>query len=208
MSLEPWVAFVIASTILVVLPGPTILTAISYSISHGKRVRIPLVSAVALGDAAALALSLLGLGVLLEQSAAWFQILKWVGGLYLIYLGYRLFVSAVKPQDLPEARVISSSWKLFANTFIITALNPKGIVFFIAFLPHFISASGDLTQQRWILAITFIVIASINVALYITFADAARRLLASEKAQRRFNFCGGSLLAAAGLWALSAKRTI
>jgi threonine/homoserine/homoserine lactone efflux protein len=208
MSLETWVAFVIASAILVVLPGPTILTAISYSISHGKRVRIPLVSAVALGDAAALALSLLGLGVLLEQSAAWFQTLKWVGGLYLIYLGYRLFVSAVKPQDLPEARVISSSWKLFANTFIITALNPKGIVFFIAFLPHFISASGDLTQQRWILAITFIAIASINVALYVTFADAARRLLASEKAQRRFNLCGGSLLAAAGLWALSAKRTL
>src|SRR5690606_5972602 len=87
MSIEAWLAFVAASAVLLVIPGPTILTVIGYSIAHGRRAQAPLVAAVALGDSTALALSLLGLGALLATSAFWFSVVKWVGGLYLIYLG-------------------------------------------------------------------------------------------------------------------------
>jgi len=206
MSIEIWITFVAASIILLSIPGPTILTVISYSMSHGYKAKTPLIMAVALGDSTALALSLLGLGVLLAESAFWFQALKWVGGLYLIFLGLKLFMAGVKPPAISESEEKTSNWKLFTNTYIVTALNPKGIIFFIAFLPQFVNTHSDVTNQLWLLAITFVALASLNATLYAVFAGKAKQLLSSQKTQRVFNLCGGSLLSTAGIWALSAKQ--
>ncbi len=206
MPVELWIAFVAASAVLLVIPGPTILTVISYSMAHGRRAKLPLVAAVALGDSTALAVSLLGLGALLARSAFWFTAVKWVGGLYLVYLGIRLLRAGIGPHALPAPAAPGSRWKLFANTYLVTALNPKGIVFFVAFLPQFISPSADVTQQLWLLAATFVVMATVNATLYAVFAGSARKLLSSPRAQRRFNLAGGSLLCVAGIWALLARR--
>ena len=191
---------------LLVLPGPTILTVISYSVAHGRRANAALVAAVALGDSTALVLSLVGLGALLATSAFWFTVVKWAGGLYLLYLGIKLLrAGAVGAWPVaPEAS--GSRWKLFANTYLVTALNPKGIVFFVAFLPQFINPLAGVAAQLWLLAITFVVLAVLNATLYAVFAASARRLLASTTAQRRFNLTGGTLLSAAGVWALLARR--
>ena len=206
MNIEMWLAFAIASTILLIIPGPTILTVISYSISHGYRANLPLVIAVALGDSTALALSLLGLGALLAESAFWFQVVKWAGGLYLLFLGVKLLRAGIKPSEFQQKFETASSWKLFINTYLVTALNPKGIVFFVAFLPLFINTSSSITLQLWILAITFVLLAALNATVYAVFAGKARQLLSSPKTQRIFNFTGGSLLSAAGVWALSARH--
>jgi threonine/homoserine/homoserine lactone efflux protein len=206
VSIEPWLAFVGASAILLVLPGPTILTVISYSVAHGQRANVPLVAAVALGDSTALVLSLLGLGALLATSALWFTVVKWVGGLYLLYLGLKL-LRAGTSSALPLAPAAAvSRWRLFANTYLVTALNPKGIVFFVAFLPQFIDPQASVAAQLWLLASTFVVLAVLNATLYALFAGSARRLLSSTVAQRRFNLTGGTLLSAAGVWALMARR--
>ena len=206
MPIELWLAFVAASAVLLVLPGPTILTVISYSLAHGRRANVALVAAVALGDSTALALSLLGLGALLATSAFWFTVVKWVGGLYLVYLGVRMLRAGVGAQSVVAPAAPGSRWRLFANTWLVTALNPKGIIFFVAFLPQFISPASAVAPQLWILATTFVVMATINATLYAVFAGAARRLLASPSAQRGFNLTGGTLLSAAGVWALLAKR--
>jgi threonine/homoserine/homoserine lactone efflux protein len=208
MSIELWLAFVAASAVLLVIPGPTILTVISYSMTHGRRANVPLVTAVALGDSTALVVSLLGLGALLATSELWFTAVKWVGGLYLLYLGIKLLRAGVSAAELTAPAAPGSRWRLFANIYLVTALNPKGIVFFVAFLPQFISASASVTQQLWVLAVTFVCMATINATLYAVFAGSARRLLSSPKAQRRFNLAGGSLLSAAGVWALLAKRPV
>ncbi len=206
VSVELWLAFVGASVILLVLPGPTILTVISYSVAHGRRANAALVAAVALGDSTALVLSLVGLGALLATSAFWFTVVKWAGGLYLLYLGIKL-LRAGASRALPMAAAADGSrWKLFANTYLVTALNPKGIVFFVAFLPQFINPHAGVAAQLWLLASTFVVLAVINATLYAMFAASARRLLASATAQRRFNVAGGTLLSAAGVWALLARR--
>ena len=206
MAIEIWAAFALASCVLLIIPGPTILTVISYSVAHGSRANIPLVLAVALGDTTALALSLLGLGAVLATSAWLFTLVKWAGGLYLIYLGVKLFISGATPPTVKNAGDLESRWKLFGNTWLVTALNPKGMVFFIAFLPQFINASQPAGPQLWILSATFVLLATLNAALYAIFAASARRLLLSEKAQRRFNTSGGSLLTLAGIWALTAKQ--
>ena len=208
MSLHLWLAFVAASAVLLIIPGPTILTVISYSVAHGKRAKLPLVAAVALGDSTALAVSLLGLGALLATSAFWFTAIKWVGGLYLLYLGIKLLRAGISPAVLAAPAAPGSRWRLFANTYLVTALNPKGIVFFVAFLPQFIDPRAGVTQQLWVLALTFVCMAALNATLYAVFAGSARRLLASPRAQRRFNLAGGSLLSAAGVWALLARRPV
>ena len=206
MSIEFWLAFVAASAILLIIPGPTILTVISYSVAHGRRANIPLVAAVALGDSTALVLSILGLGALLATSALWFTVIKVAGGLYLIYLGIKLFRVGASPTAPAGSPPPASRRKLFANTYLVTALNPKGIVFFVAFLPQFIDPASSTSRQLWVLAITFVVLATINASLYAVFAASARKVLASKRAQRRFSLAGGSLLSAAGMWALLAKR--
>ncbi|WOI43675.1 LysE family translocator [Acidovorax sp. BLS4] len=206
MPIELWLAFVAASAVMLVIPGPTILTVISYSMSHGRRANVPLVLAVALGDSTALVVSLLGLGALLETSAFWFTAVKWVGGLYLLYLGIRLLRAGISATEIAAPAAPASRWRLFLNTYLVTALNPKGIVFFVAFLPQFLSPAASATQQMGILGVTFVVLAATNATLYAVFAGSARKLLASPRAQRRFHVAGGSLLAAAGVWALTARR--
>lgn len=208
MSIELWIAFVAASAVLLIIPGPTILTVISYSMAHGRRANVPLVAAVALGDSTALVLSLLGLGALLATSAFWFTAVKWVGGLYLIYLGIKLLRAGISSAELATPVAPGSRWRLFANTYLVTALNPKGIVFFVAFLPQFINPQAAVTQQLWVLAVTFVAMATLNATLYAVFAASARRLLSSPRAQRSFNLAGGSLLSMAGVWALLARRPV
>lgn len=206
MPFEIWLAFVAASALLLIIPGPTILTVISYSITHGRSAKLPLVLAVALGDSTALTFSLLGLGTLLALSAFWFTVVKWVGGLYLLFLGIRLLLAHSSSAELALLAAPGSRKRLFATTYLVTALNPKSIVFFVAFLPQFITPGREVTPQLWLLAITFVVLAALNAALYALFAGTARNLLLSARAQRRFHLAGGSLLAAAGLWALLARR--
>jgi len=143
---------------------------------------------------------------LLATSAMWFTVVKWAGGLYLLYLGVKLLRAGFSAIELAVPAAPASRWRLFANTYLVTALNPKGIVFFVAFLPQFISPRAPVTQQLWVLAITFVAMATLNASLYAVFAGSARKLLASPRAQRRFNLAGGSLLSAAGVWALLARR--
>lgn len=208
MTIEVWIAFVLASSALLIIPGPTILTVISYSMSNGYKARIPLIVAVALGDSTALALSLLGLGALLAQSAFWFQVIKWAGGLYLLYLGFQLLKAGVQkgPEAATHAEAASGA-KLFINTYLVTALNPKGIIFFVAFLPQFVSQGSNAISELWILAITFVTLATINATAYAMFASKAQSVLASPKNQKVFHFTGGSLLSIAGVWALSSRSS-
>lgn len=206
MSFETWLAYAAASTVLLVIPGPTIMTVISYALAHGRRANLPLVAAVALGDATALTCSLFGLGALLAVSAFWFTIVKWVGGLYLIFLGLRLFRSGASPVNLGRPAGAGARRRLFLNTYLVTALNPKGIVFFVAFLPQFITPGATIAPQLWALAVTFVILATANAALYAEFAGVARDLLLRPRVQKGFHCVGGTLLTAAGFWALFARR--
>jgi threonine/homoserine/homoserine lactone efflux protein len=209
MPLELWLAYVATSAVVLAIPGPTILLVLSYSIAHGRQATLPLVAGVALGDSVAITLSLIGLGTLLAASAFWFTVIKWIGGLYLIYLGFLLLRGAGKPMRLQTGQARETSpRKLFGNAFVVTALNPKSIVFFIALLPQFISAAHPVMPQLWILGVSFVVLATIGATSYALFAASIRRFLTSPRAQKAYGLLGGGLLCSAGVWALSAKRVI
>ncbi|MBL4681133.1 MAG: LysE family translocator [Pseudomonadales bacterium] len=208
MNIELWLSFVVASSIMLTIPGPTVLIVVSYALTHGKRANLPLIIAVTLGTIVAVGGSLLGLGALLSASAFWFTVVKIVGALYLLYLGISLLRSGTLLAESNIPVRLDSQWRLFTNTFFATALNPKSIMFFVAFIPQFINTNINTTTQLWVLAITFITLATVIVSLYAVFASSAHSYLTSPRIQRRFNIGGGALLTLAGIWTLLSKRPV
>lgn len=199
MSLELWLAFAAASTVMLLIPGPTVLIVVSYALGHGRRSAMATVAGVALGDFTAMTASMLGLGVLLSTSAALFTGLKWVGAAYLVYLGVKLWRAPVTlgadAVDEPDV----SPWRMMLHTYAVTALNPKSIVFFVAFLPQFLDAARPLAGQMVTMEATFLVLATLNATLYALLASAARKAVRTPAVQRAVNRTGGSLLIGAGL---------
>lgn len=207
MSIEVWIAFVLASAVILVIPGPTILLVVSQAIAHGGRSVIPLVAGVLLGDFTAMTLSLLGLGALLSASAVLFAVLKWVGAVYLFYLGIRLW-RADPVNDAPASAAWAPSGKqFFERAFVVTALNPKSIAFFVAFVPQFVSLQAPSITQLVVLEATFVTLAGINAALYAVFAGRLRDKMGNLKIRRWFNRCGGSALMGAGALTAAIERS-
>lgn len=200
MSLEAWLAFAAASAIMLAIPGPTILLVVSYALGHGRRTALATVSGVALGDFTAMTASLFGLGAVLAASAMLFTVLKWIGGAYLIWLGIKLWRAPLITEpvadndNLPEEK----SLKIFLHAYIVTALNPKSIVFFVAFVPQFLNPAQPFFEQMVIMELTFLVLAAINASTYALLANAARGIIRKASVQRAVNRTGGTLLIAAG----------
>ncbi|KAF0230659.1 MAG: lysine exporter protein [Beijerinckiaceae bacterium] len=198
MSFETWLAFSAASVVLLLIPGPTILLVISYALGQGWRVALPMAAGVALGDFTAMTLSMLGIGALLMASATVFTVLKWCGAAYLIWLGIKLF----RAGGTFEARAnteATSRLKMLAHAWLITALNPKSITFFVAFLPQFLDTNAPLLPQMVIFETTFLVLAFLNAFGYALVASKARTLFRQPSAIRTFNRTGGALLIGAGV---------
>jgi len=207
MSAEIWMAFVLAATIILVIPGPTIILVVSQAISHGRKSVVPLVAGVIFGDFTAMTLSLLGLGAILSVSASLFTILKWIGALYLIYLGIKLWRSNLENGSVCFTAKENSKGALFKSSFIVTALNPKSIAFFVAFLPQFINPQKPSFAQFLILGVTFLLLATINAALYAIFAGQLRDTMKKRNVRKWFNRCGGSALIGAGLFTAAMQRS-
>ena len=206
MSLQTWITFVFAAGIILVIPGPTILAVIGHSMTHGRRAILPLVAGVTLGDFTALTCSLLGLGAILSASAALFSALKLAGALYLMYLGFKLWRSDDPGADVPGAEGRAGRRSLFLDLYVITALNPKSIAFFISFLPQFVSPSNTALPQLITLGCTFLVLAAINAALYAVFAGRLQESLRYQ-GRRWLNRIGGTVLIGAGILTAAVKRS-
>ncbi len=198
MPLETWAAFAAASAVLLIIPGPTILLVVSYALGQGWRTALPMAIGVALGDFTAMTLSMLGIGALLAASATVFTILKWIGAAYLVYLGIKLFRAGGALQAEPR-RTAASPLRMMAHAWLVTALNPKSITFFVAFLPQFIDRHADFRTQMAIFEATFLTLAFINAFGYALVASRARELVRNPRAIGIFNKAGGTLLVGAGI---------
>ena len=163
MDFHVWLAFASASVALLLIPGPTVLLVLSYAISQGRRVAVATAAGVALGDLIAITTSLAGLGALVLASATLFTVLKWIGAAYLVYLGIKLFRSAPQASlGALEKTGDASPAMVFTHAAVVTTLNPKSIVFFIAFVPQFLNPSAPLIPQFAVLIATFVGLGSID----------------------------------------------
>lgn len=207
MSFQAWLAFAAATFVLLVIPGPTILLVVSYALGRGMRAALPMAIGVALGDFTAMTLSLVGLGAVLAASATLFAVLRWVGAAYLIWMGWKLWraggVLRVEAREDAEP-----AWKMIAHAWLVTALNPKSIIFFVAFVPQFMNPHTDWLTQMIVMETTFLVLAFCNALAYATLASRARAMTRDPRAVSVFNRAGGAALIGLGAYAAaSAARS-
>jgi threonine/homoserine/homoserine lactone efflux protein len=197
-DLHTWISFVAAAEALLIIPGPTVLLVVSYALAQGKRSAWATVSGVAAGDFTAMALSLLGLGAVLAASAELFTALKLAGAAYLIYLGIKILRAPVAPALDGNAPREHALWRITAHAYAVTALNPKGIVFYVAFFPMFINAGRPLLPQVVALGGTFLAMAILNASLYALLAGQVARFFESYRARKNLNRAAGGILLVTG----------
>lgn len=203
MEITTWLAFVAAAAIVLAIPGPTILLVIGQSLGTGRRGAWPLVAGVAGGDAVAMSLSLAGLGALLATSATAFTVLKFAGAAYLVWLGVKLWRAPITEAAQATPR---PAWQAAREAFLVTALNPKSLAFFVAFVPQFIAADRPFLAQALLLVSTFVVMAAANAALYAVLAARMSGAVRTPRVRRWINRTGGSVLIGAGAATALMKR--
>jgi threonine/homoserine/homoserine lactone efflux protein len=199
-------ALVTAAILLLVMPGPTDTLVVSYVLARGRRSALASVPGVALGYITSLTLTLLGLGALLMTSAELFNALKIAGAVYLIYLGIKTWRAPVPETLEDDGRLACDKWRMLTQASVVTALNPAGIMFYVAFFPQFIDVNRPLLPQMVALGACFVILGTLNSALYATLAAQVRRFIRSYRARKNINrAAGGFLIAMGGMMGL-AKR--
>ena len=198
MPLETWLTYALVTSSFLLIPGPTILLVISYSLIRGRQAVLALLLGVGLGDVVAMLLSFIGVGLLLQTVSIVFQFFKWIGAAYLIWLGIRMWRSESESLELTET-IDTEVWHaIIANAFVITALNPKSIIFFLAFLPQFIDSEKSFITQSLILGSTFLGLALLSVLLYSLLSSLVGQHMRLPLIYRWTNRIGGILLIGAG----------
>lgn len=205
MSIEVWVSFLLASTLLCFSPGPTVFLVMGQSLSHGRKSVLPLISGVLLGDVIAMSISFAGLGALLATSAVLFGLFKWVAAVYLLYLGLKAWRTEVRAGSIETFP--TDKGKIFKEALLVTALNPKSIIFFIAFFPLFINTHQPALPQMLIMAASFLGVSALSASLYAIFSGYLRGKVKSIRYQQVFNKVSGTMLISAGAVTASLQKT-
>lgn len=197
MSLDTWVLYLLASVGLSLTPGPNGLLALTHGAIYGSRRTIATILGGALGFAIIIGLSIFGIGALLAASAGALTVMKIVGGAYLIWLGVRTWQSpSIGDLNLTERAQISSA-AMFRTGALSAVTNPKGILFFVAFLPQFIDPAQSLLLQFVIMAGTFVLVEIVYEWVVASLAAKVQRWL--RRAGRTFNRVTGGLFMAIGV---------
>ena len=205
MDTDVYLAFVVATTVLILLPGPSIMLTVAHSLSFGVRPALMTVAGTTLAIVPQLLITALGMTSVLLVLAEWFDVLRWGGVLYLVYLGvgqWRAGSHAANGGAAPEVAPRSLFW----HGFVVSATNPKSLFFYVAFFPQFIDPDAALAFQLIVLCLTFLVIAAVLTAAYALLAGQVRGWLQGSPARLR-NRLAGTLLIGAGIGLALVRRS-
>jgi len=205
MELHVFIAFVIATAIMIALPGPSVLLTVAHSISFGWKRGIVTVAGATMGIAVQLTIAAIGLASMLNVVAHAFEWLRWIGAVYLIYLGIKQWRSANDPMEIETASV--SKKNLFFQGLVITIFNPKSLIFIAAFLPQFINVSSPVRAQLIIIVPTFLLITFAVTSVWALAAGKASKFFRSQKALQVVSRTSGGLMVAAGVGLAAARRS-
>ncbi len=207
MDFTLWVSFIGTVLILTLTPGPSVLLITANSMKYGKKKT----TGTILGDLSAnlvqIILASAGLATIVISSGELFQSIKWFGVLYLIYMGAKKIL--VEPDF--EINDINSKQKSFKNLyiegFLMSAANPKAIIFFAALFPLFINKDLPFLEQVAVLAITFLVLDGLTLLIYTYFATKLKEYLENKRKASLQNKIVGSLLILSGFLLSLVQRT-
>ncbi len=197
MSLETWLLYLLAAIGLSLSPGPNSLLALTHGALYGPRRALYTVLGGALGFFVLIGLSMFGIGALIAATPVALTFLKWVGGTYLVWLGVQVWRAPPVGLDAAARAVPRSGASMFRQGALCAATNPKGLLFFAAFLPQFVEPARSLVLQFLVMAGTFVAIEIVTEAV---IAGTAHRLSPwLQRVGRRFNQACGGLFVAIGL---------
>jgi threonine/homoserine/homoserine lactone efflux protein len=205
MTFATILLFSIVALAAIATPGPTVLLALSNGSRRGVRGALPGIGGAVLSDFVLVGAVALGLGALLAASEFWFSMLKWVGAVYLAWLGIRMLRSKGGSFDAPRAAAGESDTstngdgrKVFLKSFLVAVTNPKGYLFCSALMPQFIDPSAAQGMQYAIIAVLFASLDASVMLVYAFVGARAMRLLTAAAGRWIDRTCGAMLLALAG----------
>lgn len=204
MELHVYTAFVIATAIMIALPGPSVLLTVAHSISFGWKHAIFTVAGATMGIAAQLIIATIGLSSLLNVVAEAFEWLRWAGAVYLVYLGIKQWKSAGDPLNVETSPV--SKANLFVQGLVVTTFNPKSLIFIAAFLPQFIDADSSPGLQFSIIVPTFLFITFTVTSVWALVAGNVRDFLQGSWTLKPVLRTAGGLMIVAGFGLAMARR--
>ena len=194
MAFHTWLLYSLAAIGLSLSPGPNGLLALTHGALHGRRKTLFTIFGGACGFICVVALSMFGIGALLKASLVWLAVLKWLGGAYLVWLGIQVWRAPAIGVDLAASAAPRAGWSMFRQGALSAMTNPKGILFFAAFLPQFIDPARSLWLQFVLMAGSFAVIETLTELLIASMAHRISPWL--RRVGRRFNqTCGGVFMA-------------
>lgn len=197
MSLEIYLAYIAACAIVAVIPGPMVALVVANSLTHGSRAGLLNVAGAQLAMALMMAVLVAGLATMVETMAWWFDWLRLVGAAYLVWIGIRMLRSS--GTFAAGERAPAPRGGFFLQGFLVMASNPKVLLFFGAFIPQFVNAQAEPTQQIVLLGITAMIVATISDGLYALLAARTGALL-SQGRVRLASLLGGLSLIGGGVW--------
>jgi homoserine/homoserine lactone efflux protein len=203
MHISLYLGFVLASTILMLIPGPNVSLIVANSIAYGTRHGLLAVAGTSSAIVVQLAFATLGLTATLDMLAGWFEWIRWIGVAYLVYLGVRQWAAA--PIDLTRTRPQPRSVRVIAlRGFLISLTNPKTLLFYGAFFPQFLSPDAPMVRQVMLMSLTFLVVAVTLDTGWALLAGRVRGVLAIRGRLR--NRLSGGFLIGAGIGLALAHR--
>lgn len=207
MDLTLWISYVGTVLILTLTPGPSVLLATANSMKYG----VKKTNGTILGDLSANLLQIIlasaGLASIVISSGELFQLIKWFGAAYLIYIGIRKIITIPEIELTKQNSENKSFINLYTEGFLMSAANPKAIVFFAVLFPLFINETLPFIPQVIILAITFLILDGISLFIYSHFATKLKGYLENKKKVHLQNKIVGSLLVLSGLMLSMVKRS-
>lgn len=197
MELTNWLIYFVAVIGLTLTPGPNGLLALTHGAIYGSRKTVATILGGSVGFATVIALSMFGIGALLAASAQLLIVLKFVGGAYLVWLGIQVWRSPALGAEYSKSPKTASSFALFRQGALAALTNPKGILFFVAFLPQFIDPKISLLSQFVVMAATFVIIEFVYEYVVASLANRIKPFLA--KFGNRVNKVFGGVFMAIGV---------
>jgi len=201
MELQLWIYYVLAILVLTATPGPNIFLALTTSIQRGFTYSLYTAFGSVLVTVMIMTLSFTGLGLIVTSSEFVFNIIKYLGAMYLIYLGYKAITSSQEDYVLDKDIFISKKDKisLFLKGFLTGASNPKAIVFFVALFPQFIDPNGSMLLQYFVLVGTFLVPEIFWLLFYAYLGQKSSHWFLEHGRAKFFNRITGGIFIGAGM---------
>jgi len=200
----PWPlfsAFVIASFVLAVTPGPGVLYIVTHSIVKGRRSGVASVAGVALGNLGNALAASVGIAALFEVSSLAFSAIKYAAAIYLVYLGVNMFLRSSVTEDAGTESAGASLGSVFREGFVVALFNPKTTIFFAAFLPQFLSPDVPPMFQSMALGSLFVIIAAVTDSAYAMVAGTIAPALRGSEVRRIGRRLGGGVFIGLGVFA-------